>query len=157
MENIKITSFEDLKRYAEGEVVELPPFAEGQPFIARIKRPSMMGLVKRGKIPNQLLTSANKLFSKGAGGVFDEKNEETLRDMFDLFDVICEESFVEPTYMQIKEAKIELTDDQFMFLFDYSQQGVNALKSFRVEPTSSTSNSNGEVVQMPTVTNDSNI
>ena len=131
MGELKITSFEELKTYAAGEVVELPPFAEGRPFVARISRPSMMSLVKSGKIPNSLLKSANELFSSGITGAFDEENEEALSQMFDLMDVICEASFVEPTYQQIKDAGVTLTDEQLMFVFNYSQAGVRALESFR--------------------------
>ena len=148
MENI--TSFEELKKYSEGEIVELPPFAEGQPFVARIKRPSMMGLVKNGKIPNKLLISANNLFSSGVGGAFDKENEESLKNMFDMFDVICEASFVEPNYTQIKESGIELTDEQYFFLFNYSQQGVNALEPFRSKQENTEDNRGSKVVQMQT-------
>lgn len=133
MSDLKITSFEELKKYANGEVVELPPFAEGRPFVARISRPSMMTLVKNKKIPNSLLKSANELFSSGITGAFDEENEEALANLFDLMDVICEASFVEPTYQQIKEAGVTLTDEQLMFVFNYSQAGVRALESFRSE------------------------
>lgn len=130
-ENLQVTSLQDLTLYARGEVVELPPFAEGQPFVARLRRPSIMGLVKRGKIPNALLQKANELFSGGVAGAFDEQNEESLKDLFDLMDTICDASFVEPTYEQIKGAGIELTDEQYMFVFNYSQRGVQALESFR--------------------------
>ena len=59
---VNVTSIEDLKNYASGTVVEMPPFAEGQPLIARLKRPSILGMAKQGKIPNTLLVKANELF-----------------------------------------------------------------------------------------------
>ena len=61
----EITSLRTLQGYAEGQVVELPPFGEGQPFVARICRPSMLVLAKSGKIPNSLLETANSLFVDG--------------------------------------------------------------------------------------------
>lgn len=128
---MNITTLEDLQNYAQGEIVELPPFAEGKPFVARLTRPSMMTLVKRGKIPNVLLQKANELFTSGVGGAFDESNDEALAQMFDLMDIMCEASFVEPTYQQIKDSGVELTDEQYMFVFNYSQRGVKALESFR--------------------------
>lgn len=130
---MEITSFEALKEYANGEVVQLPDFAEGKPFVARLTRPSMMALVKNGMIPNTLLQKANELFSSGVSGAFDESNGETLAQMFDLMDIVCEASFVEPTYQQIKESGVTLTDEQLMFVFNYSQRGVKALESFRGE------------------------
>ena len=50
VEGLKLTSIEELKKYANGTVVELPSFSEGQPFVARLKRPSLLSMVKQGKI-----------------------------------------------------------------------------------------------------------
>ena len=126
---MNITNLHDLSEYAKGQIVELPPFAENQPFVARICRPSMLSLAKSGKIPNELLSTANNLF---VDGKLDTKsNPEALKNVFDLFDVICEACFVEPTYKDIQDAGITLTDEQYMFIFEYSQAGVKALKPFR--------------------------
>ncbi len=131
MSELKVTSLSDLKSYAQGQVVELPPFAEGMPFVARIRRPSMLALVKSKRIPNELLKSANELFLGKSKGNNAEPDEDAMAKMMEIFDVICEASFVEPTYQQIKDSGITLTDDQYTFIFNYSQQGVKALKSFR--------------------------
>lgn len=139
MENeLKVTSINELKNYAKGDIVELPEFGNGQKFIARLKRPSMMNLVKCGKIPNSLLQSASSLFDKGPSGTLNSKqfgindlSQDAMSQMFDVIDIICEASFVEPTYSQIKEAGIELTDEQLLFIFSYSQTGVKQLDSFR--------------------------
>lgn len=125
-----ITSFEDLKRYAKGSVVKLPPFAEGQPFVARIKRPSLMELVKNGEIPNELLTRANALFFDPNKAV-EYEDEDTMKQIFEIVDSICKASFIEPTYEEIIESGVKLTDEQMMFIFQYSQKGVQALESFR--------------------------
>lgn len=132
-QNLQITSIEQLKSYHGGQVVELPAFGDGQPFVARIKRPSMMNMVKNNQIPNELLKSANSLFEKGPQGVMqiNKFDDDAMTKLFDVLDVICEASFVEPTYQQLKEAGIELTDDQYMFIFNYTQNGVQALDSFR--------------------------
>lgn len=130
-EQLQITSLNYLAEYAKGTIVELPPFAEGQPFIARLRRPSMLGLAKAGKIPNELLSTANRLFASNAS--FNVANDKMLQQTFDVFDAICEACFVEPTYQQIKDSGVELTDDQYIFIFNYSQRGIAALKSFRTE------------------------
>lgn len=131
MGEMQITNITDLQAYAKGQVIELPAFAEGQPFVARLKRPSLMALVKSGRIPNTLLKAANQLFTSDTEELFDSDNSEALSQMFDLMDILCDASFVEPTYTQIKEAGINLTDDQYMFIFNYCQNGVKALESFR--------------------------
>lgn len=128
---MNVTSIQQLAEFAKGQLVELPPFGENQPFVARLKRPSMMALAKSGKIPNELLNTANELFFDGAKKA--ALDENALQNMFNVMDVICDACFVEPTYSEIKGAGLELTDDQYMFVFNYSQTGVNALKPFRQE------------------------
>ena len=54
-----------------------------------------------------------------------------MSDLFDVLDVICEACFVEPSYEQLKDAGVSLTDDQLMFVFNYTQRGVSALNNFR--------------------------
>nr|DAX35072.1 MAG TPA: hypothetical protein [Bacteriophage sp.] len=129
---VNVTSIEDLKNYANGTVVEMPPFAEGQLLIARLKRPSILGMAKQGKIPNSLLVKANELFLQNGAGL-DAEEEDTMKQLYDVLDLIAKETLVEPTYEEIKSVGLELTDEQMMFLFNYSQQGVKALESFRTE------------------------
>ncbi len=129
----EVTSFEQLKSYAGGEVVRLPDFAEGQPFIARLRRPSMMALAKVGKIPNSLLGEAQKLFNGGASAMTSSGSKNMLGDMYDICECVVEASLIEPTYRQIKEAGLQLADDQILAIFSYSQTGVDGLKQFRNE------------------------
>ncbi len=128
--SMDITSLESLQEYGRGAIVQLPPFAEGQPFVARLRRPSMMALAKSGKIPNALLSTANSLFIKG--GV-DAANESIMQDVLSVVDVLCAAAFVEPTYKQIQDTGVGLTDEQYMFIFNYTQQGIKALQPFRGE------------------------
>lgn len=129
---VNVTSIEDLKNYAGGTIVEMPPFAEGQPLVARLKRPSILGMAKQGRIPNTLLVKANELFLQSGAGL-DAEEEDTMKQLYDVLDIIAQETLVEPTYEEIKSVGLELTDEQMMFLFNYSQQGVKALESFRTE------------------------
>lgn len=129
-ESMKVTSIFDLQKYSKGTLVRFPDFAEGQPFVARVRRPSMLVLAKRGEIPNTLLTSANELFSKGGSGL-DSDNENMLSDIYDICEIICESALKEPTYQQIKDAGLELSDDQLMAIFNYTQTGIKSLESFR--------------------------
>lgn len=132
-ENLKVTSIEELKKVALGELVELPGFTSDSKFVARLKRPSMLAMTKSGKIPNELLLEANKLFVSGTAAVAtqNQMDDKMMNDLFSILEIICQESFVEPSYKELKEAGIELTDEQQMFVFAYAQRGVEALKSFR--------------------------
>lgn len=127
----QVTSLEQLKQYANGNIVRLPDFAEGQPFVAKLKRPSILGMAKQGKIPNSLLVKTNELFVQS--GSLDTEENSMMQEIYDVIDLIADETFVEPTYKEIKSTGIELTDEQMMFIFNYSQQGVKALESFRTE------------------------
>ena len=130
-ETEQVTSLEQLKQYANGNIVRLPDFAEGQPFIAKLKRPSILGMAKQGKIPNSLLVKTNELFVQS--GSLDTEENSMMQEIYDVIDLIANETFIEPTYDEIKSTGIELTDEQMMFIFNYSQQGVKALESFRTE------------------------
>lgn len=127
----QVTSLEQLKQYANGNIVRLPDFAEGQPFVAKLKRPSILGMAKQGKIPNSLLVKTNELFVQS--GSLDTEENNMMQEIYDVIDLIADETFVEPTYKEIKSTGIQLTDEQMMFIFNYSQQGVKALESFRTE------------------------
>ena len=127
-----ITTVSDLQSYAAGTVVRFPDFGDGQPFVARVRRPSMLVLAKQGKIPNSLLTAAGELFSKGGGGL-DADNENMLSDMYNIMDIIATAALIQPSMEEIKSVGLELSDDQMMAIFNYTQTGIKALESFRQE------------------------
>lgn len=128
--NHQSTSIQDLISYSQGQIVKLPDFSEGQPFYARLRRPSMLSLMSNGKIPNSLVITANRLFN---GKGMDDRNENSMSEVLQLLEVICESAFVEPSYKELKEAGVHLTDQQYMAVFNYTQEGVKALEPFRRE------------------------
>lgn len=135
----KVTSIDQLKLMSSGEIVKLPPFVQGQDFYAKLRRPSMLKLVQSGHIPNSLLRTANMLFSGGVEQEL-ERDDDFMKDMFELIDVLAEAVFVEPSWAEMKNAGIELTDEQYMFIFNYTQEGVKALEPFREDETVDTAN-----------------
>lgn len=126
-----ITSVSDLKRYSAGSIVELPSFGDGQPFIVRLRRPSLLVMSKNGQIPNSLINQASSLFTKGMSSVSGSKGGSTIGELYDIIEVICKSALVKPTYDEIKAAGLTLTDDQMMAIFSYSQNGISALEPFR--------------------------
>lgn len=125
-----ITTFEQLKTYSNGDVIELPSFINGQKFIARVKRPSLMKLAKNGKIPNSLLSKATDLFAKGTSAMVGD-DKSTLTEMYDVMRVICEAALVEPTLKDVEDAGLDLSDEQMIAIFSYTQEGIKALENFR--------------------------
>ena len=126
----KVTSIQDFIKQSQGEVVELPGFTS-EPVFVILKRPSLLGLVIQGKIPNALLTRTNELFSNDVG--IDPTDDNMMGELSEVLELIAGESFVEPTYQEIKDAGVELTDEQLMAVFNYSQKGIKGLESFRTE------------------------
>lgn len=131
----QVTTIEELIKYKEGTVVELPPFAEGQPFVARLKRPSIMQMMEKGQIPNSLIVRANQLFLNGTES-FNPHQENVIKEIFPVVKEIAKHCFVEPSWEEMEENGIisELTDEQLLFIFSYVQQGTKYLESFRTEP-----------------------
>lgn len=125
----EVTSLADLHVYAQGQVVELPGFVSEEPFVARLRRPSMLALTKSGKIPNTLLSAAEELFT----GKQKKEDPVDLAELMGVLEVICESALVEPSYKDIIEAGLTLTDEQYTAIFNYTQRGIKALEPFRTE------------------------
>ncbi len=140
MEERTVCTIEDLKKAFGGEIVDLPGFSKDYPvFTARLRRPSLMAMVKRGEIPNELLTEANTLFTKGAAGAMNANvaDPDAMKNMVGILDALCKAAFVEPKFSELQSAGIELTDEQYLAVFDYTQNGVDALKRFHTDRGSS--------------------
>lgn len=128
---LQVTTLHDLETYCEGSIVKLPDFAEGQPLVAKLKRPSMLAMAAHGNIPNSLLATAGQLFTGNDRQNVDVNDPSMLKDMYDICRSMAEASLIEPTLQQIEGAGLELTDEQLMAIFNYTQAGVKALETFR--------------------------
>lgn len=138
MGEVKVTSIEDLREYNKGSIVTLPPFSGTQPFVARIRRPSLLKLVRNQVIPNKLMDAALELFypdenenkeknmSKQEKLDEMEKSEEILR-------IVAKESLVSPTYDEIIECGMDLTYPQLVEIYNFTQTGINDLYPFRTD------------------------
>lgn len=146
---LQVTSLETLKKIAKGEIVKLPGFYGDEPFVVRMVRPSMLDLISAGEIPNPLLNTASKLFMKGTRSI----NENSLSDMqgfTELLEVLCEKSIVEPSYKDIKDAGVRLTDEQKGAVLAYIQHGVKKLDNFREQSNDSKTANDVKQVQVKT-------
>lgn len=130
-ENQNASNVEQLIKYSQGTLVNLPAFGSEQPFTARLKRPSILALAKSGKIPNTLMSAAISLFSGKTSEVMTSTNPEALTSLFEIMEILCDAAFVEPTWKELKDNKIELTDEQLMAVFQFTQDGIKALEPFR--------------------------
>lgn len=121
-----VTPILELREYAEGMEVELPGFVEEKPIVVKLRRPSMLLLAQEGVIPNPLLSAASELFRSGKTG-----EKAGIKDMGEIFRVIARAALVSPSYDELEEAGLTLTDSQLLYIYNYSQTGVDALRRFR--------------------------
>lgn len=117
--------------------VELPGWRDGEPFTARLRRPSLLSMAATGELPNELLAAAQKLFSEGYSESMPlDKLGAVLRS-------VAEAALVEPTLAELERAGCALTDVQLAAIYGFAQGGARALLPFR--PTSADARSDGDV------------
>jgi len=143
-----VTSLETMRLASQGNLVTIPGFGD-ETYTVRLRKPNMLTLIKSGRIPNDLLASAEGLFNSGKDGKKNYSGKE-LADICLLMETFCEACLVEPTYKELTDAGIELTQEQMQFIFNYSQGGVKSLKPFRGEPGDNTSVESVDEVSVPT-------
>lgn len=128
-QKLEVTSIEALKEMAGAKDIEVPSFVKGETVVFRMKRPSLMSMAAKGKIPNALLSEANKLFVSGE--TTETMDKDTLKEMHGVFVLMAKEALVSPSYEELEENGIELTDEQLMFIYNFSQRGITQLFPFR--------------------------
>ena len=100
-----VTKIEELKKLSKGIEVELPGWDE-TPFICKLKRPSLLNLAGNGQIPNELLNAAYIVFN----GSSDKRDVVSLKERNELFTIVAKAAMVEPTFEELQEIGLELTD-----------------------------------------------
>lgn len=140
---MEVTSLDELKQIAQGEVIPLPGFITEKPFKARVKRVSLLGLVQKGVIPNSLLSAANELFY---GKNSNNKNVD-MKEISNVMIIMAESTLVEPSMDQLKEMDLSLTDEQIVALFNYTQKGLKAIEKFPKNTENNVSSDDGQALQ----------
>lgn len=125
-----ISKIEDLKG-AKGLEVALPGFVLGEQFVVKLRRPSLMKLAQDGKIPNQLLGAAATIFNTGVSDTLGDG--EKFRELGGAVLCLAKAALIEPTYAELEKAGIELTDEQLLDIYLFTQRGVQMLNGFREE------------------------
>jgi len=112
---------EDIKKISEGEIVEIPSFGGEGTSKVKLRRPSLITLCKTGVIPNELVTTAQKIYEGEKHGDIKKYGE--------VLHLVAEAALVEPKYEDVKDL---LTDEQLTAIFNYTQTGVLGLMPFRL-------------------------
>ena len=135
MENNKVTTFEELIKYSSGVVMELTPFSESQPFVARLKRPDLIDIVTT-EFPNELLGVAYELFNSDEQEQENKNPEKVFKASAErkkVLEIIAKATLVEPSFEEIEKAGMKLTFVQLLEIYEYVNRGVENLKFFREE------------------------
>lgn len=124
MSEKKVVSAKDFINKAV-KVVEIDGFEQGEKFDIKIKPVSLLGMMTKGKLPNELKAQIASMFADNKPAVKDNKmninNMEELALMQELMDKVCEECMVEPKYNEVGEY---MTDAQKTQVFMHAQGNV---------------------------------
>lgn len=127
---MKPTTIKQLQNIAQGQAVELPGFTGEAPFVCRLGRPSLIVLAQEGNIPNPLLSAAGELFKNGL-----QSKSAPFNELAQVMISVAKAAMLEPTYNQVTEAGLNLTDTQLLYIYMYASAGVDALRPFRYQQT----------------------
>ena len=132
------------------QVVTLPGWCGGT-WDCELKRPSILTLAAKGAIANPLMKTARKLFYSGVspdGGDLADEGRVLLE--------IARAAMVKPSMDELEKAGIELTDEQLVAIFQFSQWGAAALDRFRQLPADHDGDIRGAAVPEQTQRNAGN-
>ncbi len=119
-------SLSDIKT---SQVAAIPGWC-GDTVEFELRRPSLLALAARGAITNPLMKTARKLFYSGLSpdsGDLEEEGRVLLE--------IARAALVSPSFEELEAHGIELTDEQLVAIFQFTQLGAKALDRFRRLPT----------------------
>ena len=120
--------------------VQIPGWCEDG-WECELKRPSILALAARGAIVNPLMKTARKLFYSGISPDSGDLQEEG-RVLIE----IAKAAMVKPSFDELEAAGIELTDEQLVAIFQFTQLGAKALRRFRGLPGDPDGDCNGTEV-----------
>ncbi|MFD3158694.1 esterase (plasmid) [Haloimpatiens sp. FM7330] len=116
-----VTTLDKIKEIATPEV-KLSGW-NGETFVCRLKRVSMLDLLSKGKIPNSLLGAASELFQ----GKRQPSENGDIKEIAQIIDIFAENALVEPTVEDLNEIGVNLTDNQKIEIFNYCTEGIKKL------------------------------
>ncbi len=122
----------------------IPSFSGEGSMEVKLRRPSMLSLAARGVIPNELLACARDLFNEGG------KAQIQLDELGRLLIIFAQSALVSPSYEELEEQGISLTDEQLSAIYAFAQGGVRALIPFRAEQSDADSAGGGQAVSVQT-------
>ncbi len=137
--NLAATSVAALADIGRGELVELPGWTDDKPFVARLRRASLTGMIKAGRIPNPLIGAAQRLYEGGRS-----TSKATFEETVKVMRMVVADALVEPKEAVLEEAGLELTEQQVDSIYTYAIRGPKALEAFRMQQEHRNADSPGD-------------
>lgn len=141
-QNPKVTSIAALSEIGKGVPVELSGWTEETPFVARLRRASLTGMIKAGRIDNPLMAAAQRLYEGPRS-----RANATFEELIKVQRLVVSEALVEPSEAVLKEAGLELTEQQVEQIYTYAIRGAKALEQFRAFAEGRHADTNGDTKQ----------
>ncbi|CAM3004805.1 hypothetical protein HAHI6034_10870 [Hathewaya histolytica] len=121
-----ITSIDDMKKQQYVEAT-LPGWGIDDTITVKLKHFSLLDAASKGNIPNPLIGPVLDLF-KGEG--INVQEIQGLKSFSEVQNLFCELCLMEPTFKELKEAGIELTEEQKYIIYQFATGGAKALIPF---------------------------
>lgn len=141
---MQVTSLERLREIANGTVVSLPGFIDGEPFNARLKRISLTDMIMSGKIPNPLIDRAEQIFdnmeNKATQKTVKKLTKKEQKEIETMEKAMLGSIMVEPTYQQVLDARLDLSEIQKASIMMFGMSGVSMFDNFRTKQGDTESN-----------------
>lgn len=121
-----VTDIHEMLKSGGAQEVTISGWAEDE-IVVKLRRPSLFNLAAAGHIPNPLIKAAEGLFMANQNAIRQASVEDTGKVLI----LIAREAMTEPTYEQLQEAGLELTDGQLSEIYAYVIGGAARLEAFR--------------------------
>lgn len=122
----------DLEKMAKQHGVQertIHGWANGEMITVKMRRPGLYNMAAMGFVPNPLLGAIQAMFSGDSA----QLDRVDAKKQGECVIAMAKYALVEPTYAQLTEAGLELTDRQLMDIYLFALGGAAMLAGFRAE------------------------
>lgn len=123
-----ITSIQQICAQAAPEEVTLSGFKHDQEITVALHTPSLYALLAENALPNPLLPVVKKLFQEGPQA---QNVAEPDAGFANALRTIARETLVQPSFAELEESGVQLTDRQLLEICVYATRGPAGLAIFR--------------------------
>lgn len=134
-----ITTLNDLANVKNTFEVDLPPFGDGTPFTAELRKPSLINMFCSERISNPLISDALKLIGESSSkeNLSSEEAFKAQVESMKFMKTVSEYCLVNPPIEEVNKLAGGLTDEQIIAIFNFAQFDVNSLSKFCEVPANS--------------------